>query len=432
MGDSTSYFNSWLQNSVMSIRPSFYPFLLGISLELGSIYLLIAFQIILLAITLEILLVRCLQLPVLVGSIIVLGISITTTMAWFANMLMSDIFFGIGGICFFILAFYAGKLSTLEKYAVAAMLSLSMLTHIAMPVLMFSVAMLYLLIGLVIMQRPLIRIMAVLATASLLAWSCYSSINMIYGNTFTSSTGFYKFIASRLAGEGLIGPKEVEYLARDAPEKIEKLKGQFETIQGTVTPNYQRIQVFSHSPDSPFADWEEDKRLMGFKEMVKMTLKTKPLASVVAELEGAIRLWTCPTIPDFVGTDGVILGAFLEKPFPGYFNTFLRSRQARGQLNLGCWNSLIGFTYYLGLLTLGIGLVSSVLLAGGWRNRQNVKVDPALVFAIFIVILLLVHSVIIYFLSGDFPRYQARMSWLVSLAALCLAGALLTRKRVRR
>lgn len=427
MGDSITYFKSWMDNSVMTIRPSFYPFFLGILMSMGTIYFVILFQILLTSMTLEILLIRCLKLSFLISSVIAVLLSITTTIAWWATMLMSDIFFGISGICFFILAFCNEELRVLERYGVIVILFLSLLMHIAIPVLLFAVAILYLAID--FMRREhLNRMLIALAVLSLFSWSCFSLINRVYGNNLTPSTGLYKFIASRMAGDGLIGPEEIEYFARNAPERIEKLKEQIETIQKTVTPNYQRIQAFDYYPISPFFDWEQDRRLVDFKEIVKQTLMQKPLQNMSTVLGGSMRLWTYPGIPAYIVEEmGPQLGLFLEKPFPGYFQRFLQTRQATGSLQLSFWNSIISFCYYFSLIILVFGTAVAVCLSFWGRKRHYHQADSLLRFARFILIFLILHSIILYFLAGDFPRYQSRMSWLVGLAALGVGIALHTR-----
>jgi len=427
MGDSITYLKSWIDNSVMAIRPSFYPFFLGISMSLGSIYLVILFQILLTSITLEILLIRCLKLSFLSSNVIAVILSVTTTIAWWTNMLMSDIFFGIGGICFFMLAFCNEELNIFERYGLILILFLSLLMHIAIPVLLFAVAMVYLVAAFIRRER-LNRMLIALAVLSLFSWSCFSLINRIYGNSLTPSTGLYKFIAGRMAGEGLIGPVEIEHFARNAPERIEKLKEQLDTIQRTVTPNYQRIQVFDYYPVSPFFDWEQDRRLMDFKEIVKQTLMQKPLQNMTKVLEGSMQLWTYPEIPAYIVAEmGPQLGLFLEKPFPGYFQRFLQSRQATGALQLSFWNSIISSCYYFSLIILLLGTVVAVCLRFRERKRQYQQADSLLRFARFLLVFLILHSIIIYFLAGDFPRYQSRMSWLVVLAALCVGITLSTR-----
>jgi hypothetical protein len=423
MGDSATYIESWLEHSVMAVRPSFYPFFIGILINWRTIHLVILFQIIFIAIILEILLTRCLELAVSIA----LLIAITTTVAWWANMLMSDIFFGIAGLGFFVLAFYNGKLSVLERYSTITILLLSLLMHMVIPVLIFAVAILYLIVDF-IMRKPLNRMMLALTILALFSWSCFPLLNRVYGNSYTPSTGLYKFIAARMAGDGLISPQDMEYFARNAPERIVKLKEQMETIQRTVTPNYQRIQVVLFDPISPFLDWEQDQRVVSFKEIVKTTLRKKPLQNMSTVLAGASRLWTYPEIPTYiVEAMGPQLGLFLEKPFPEYFQRFLKTRQANGLLKLSFWNSIISFCYYFSLIILVLGTAVSVFLSFRWRKRPAHKADNLLRFARFILIFLVLHSIIIYFLAGDFPRYQSRMSWLVGLAAPGLVIALYDR-----
>jgi hypothetical protein len=427
-GDSLLYSLTAFTGRSMAFRPSCYPYLLAGAGVFQSVAPLCVFQSLLAAAALEIALRRGAGLGIVRALGVVVGLALATTLPWWTSSLMPDIFFGLAILSAGVLAF-AENLTRVDRVVLWAILVISVVEHVALPPPLLVLAVLYVGLQLCRRRRPTGTSVGILAVA-ILGFVSYPVLNALTANTFAPSDNTSKYILSRMAGDGLLDDTDIRHFTAKAPDRQAELLTRFHAMEslpaniplGYLSPQSARTGAFSHDPGSPFADWSSDGRLPSFGEMIVRNVRRKPLQNVRAVVAGMGRLLLSGDFPPFVEQ------MHPSPPLPILAhdtNGFTSSRQNHGALGVRSWNLVIVPVYWAFAAAGLAALLLSIWRRDAWQGA-------GLRVAAFVLCFTLLQAAIVYALSGDFPRYQSRMSWIVVLAGFLGSVSVVRRMRCRR
>jgi hypothetical protein len=170
-------------------------------------------------------------------------------------------------------------------------------------------------------------------------------------------------------------------------------------------------------------DWPEFNRIC--RELVLFSLRDAPRSlydHTAAAVRNTARLLLYPELSNGFETFGAdsFVAEDLRIAFPGDVAPYLRSRQARGDLEPFLKKLDLPFVAMVWLSTLAC-LVSVVC---GWQTRRE---DLLVQLAYFALVAAVANAVFMSNLSGVFGRYQARIEFLTMGAALAWIGRRLQR-----
>ncbi|HVX84217.1 MAG TPA: hypothetical protein VH253_05325 [Phycisphaerae bacterium] len=410
-GDSLLYSLTAFTGLSMAFRPSCYPYLLAAAGVFKSVTPLCIFQSLLAGVVLEIALRRAAGLRWAGAVGVLFGLGLLTTVAWWTSSLMPDIFFGLAVLSAGLLGF-AGNLTRTDRVLLWGILVISVEEHVALPPPLLLLAGLWVLLQLVRRRRPTGASLGILGVAAL-GFVSYPALNALTGHAFAPSDSSSKYILSRMAGDGLLDETDMLHFTANAPERRADLLGRFHSLStlpanvplGYLSPQSARTGAYSHDAQSPFVEWTSDPRLPSFGQMIVRNLKRRPLQNVRAVIAGTVRLMGSGGFPLFVEQ------MHPSPPMPILAHDahgFEESRQNHAALHVAGWNVLITPTYWIFSIAAAGALLSSIRYREAWK-----RVGTPL--GAFILSFDVLHAATVYALSGDFPRYQSRVSWVVVL-----------------
>jgi hypothetical protein len=261
--------------------------------------------------------------------------------------------------------------------------------------------------------------------------AAFPVLNSLAGHGYETSPETFKFIAARMLGDGTISRDQLEAELVRAPFRREPLLARYDRIRakeinpanGFVSRESTATAAFLHDPMSPLAPWKPDLWLPPLPEVIVRALQRRPVYAAAAILQGTLRLLCEPEITLYLEQPsqlGPILGRALKKPFPEDYRRYTQGAQANGNLHLHFWNALILGAYWISVL---LYLPLLVILV---RSRaENPARRAAIWIGVFMAGFVVLHAIVVYTLSGDFPRYQERMSWLIVLGAAAMVCAII-------
>ena len=349
---------------------------------------------------------------------------VLTPLAFFTGFAMPDIFAAIGALAAALLLFFPDRIGRGERWGLAVLLVFSLAvhtSHLLMAVVLVAVAGgILLMLG--VERRVVVRRLALFAALIVAA----GAANSVYGLGIRLTTGErlrnQPFLTARLLADG---PGR-DYLrhACAAGERFtlcrfaHKPLADSEDILWSDLPGTGVFMLSDFATRMALED-QEGRFVLG-------TLGYAP----VAQLGASLRNW------------GQQLGmVFVDDPVrdPAYYLTDPYWRQTNlppmiarvadcGPKHDRCRSRLTvpGSKAWHG--TAAVAAVAVALAALLWRRRGSPPLPPRLVAATaFLLAAVVVNAGVCGVLSGPFARYQARIVWLVPLAAMLLVAG---RRRV--
>lgn len=150
-------------------------------------------------------------------------------------------------------------------------------------------------------------------------------------------------------------------------------------------------------------------------QIVGETLRTHPAAVLAAMLRNTLRQAVTAGVGDTLGQDH--LAAALR---PRIAEGFPRRELAAFDAGLQAQDRLAGAVAWLAPVhAAALLLALPLLVLAGWRV-WGARDATALAFLVFVLVGVLANAAATGGLSGVFPRYQARIAWLLPVAALLL------------
>ena len=339
---------------------------------------------------------------------LVAGLSVATSLPWFAGQLMPDIFFPAAILALFVLSFHSERVSKWERLALTAIIAMAMASHMAAAGMCVAVV-----IGLWLPTRlsrfglPKLRMtFAGTAVAAGIAL-CPVSNYAITGN-FAFTPGGTSFLFGRVLEDGIVA----RYLDDTCPTPSQRLCAYKDRL-----PEDADDWLWDY--DGPFyvlGGW------IGFaaeeRAIILATLKRFPLmhaeAAVAVTFDQFISFQTEISLEDNEPTTET----FADE-LPGLYPRLMQARQQAEKLDVSSLNFL-----HVPVAALSIaGLAAALVL------RRCMKIAPEFAALAFVVLLALAaNAAVCGIFSHSVDRYQSRLVPLAPLAmALLIAGRISNR-----
>ena len=340
---------------------------------------------------------------VLLGSVGVLAA--LTSLPWVVSELMPDVFAGVFFLSAFLLAL-DGQLSLMERFALAAILMLSVSSHMSL----FPIAAIF--VGTLAVSRlagsrcpgaPPTRIMLAWLLAPVIASGLWTAgLNQYMGLGFQLSPSRSMFLLGRLFDEGLAA----DFLDQNCTHR--------HFIACRYLSNLPRNSeefLFQHPL---LNDIEGHPKEM--EEIVRGTLAAYPVRFATSSIRGTLLQLTAIRTGDEIRSYGAWEwnNSAIKQVFPGDFSAFSHSRQFRGSLI-----SLADAAAMLHTTTFWLSTVTCLLLV--WKDRME-RVNY---FLSWIIVFFIINAAVCATFSGVYDRYQSRVAWLMPLCFIAYVCRLL-------
>jgi len=339
---------------------------------------------------------------------IVVLLSLTTSLPWFAGQLMPDILFPAATLALYLLTYTHDDLARLERFALAAIIALAIPSHMAAAGLCAGVIVALWLLSFIkrmALPRPRLTMAAgAIATGILL---CPLSNAFLIGQ-FGFTPGGSSFLFGRLIEDGIVE----RYLADKCPDASLRICAYKNEI-----PDDADDWLWGDSAFYKLGGWD------GYSDeqsrIIRETLQRYPLdhlnAAATATLAQFVSFETEVSIDDNEPT----FRSFADL-IPDLVPALMSARQQDGRLNITTLNHYL----YVPVAALAIaGLVCALL----WRRRLSLTPQSA-ALCLIILLALAANAAICGVFSHPVDRYQSR---LVLLAPFAVAILIAQRARLR-
>lgn len=329
--------------------------------------------------------------------------TITTSLPWFAGQLMPDILFAAAMLALYLLAFAHDRLARWERYALAAVIAVTVPSHMAAAALCVAVtAALWLLSFIRKLSLPTPRLsFAAIAVIAGIALSLVSNLTLI--GKFGFTPGGSSFLFGRLLEDGIIE----QYLDDKCPDPSLRICAYKDEIPeladdwlwGEGTAFYK------------LGSWDGYAEEQG--RIIRDTLWLYPLdhltTAIVATFGQLISFETEVSIHDNEPTFQAVADLA-----PDLVPPMMSARQQDGRLNVEPLND----TLYVPAGALAIGAVVVALL-----SRRRLDLTPETAALCFTILLaLLANAAICGIFSHPVDRYQSRLVLLAPFVVAILAA----------
>jgi hypothetical protein len=351
--------------------------------------------------------------------LVVAALVVATGLPWYAAQALPDIFAPLLVLCLFLLGFHAHSLSRPLQavlFAIAVFGAVSHASHLGLAAGLAAVV--------TVLQaitrnggaaerpeapRPNWRWPAAIFAAALLAIVTGNFVRT--GEVFVSRAG-PAFLLGRLVQDGIVK----RLLDDTCPTSGYKLC-EFKDNLPTSADDYLWGSA------SPFL------RLGGFEgsaaeagRIIAETLRRYPWAHIASAVDNTVQQFTSFATGDGIEPQQSVLLPILSKVTPQHLDAYGAARQQNGLTTFGWLNVVHIPAGFLSLTVLGLMLATALWL----RRRDDMLYLPA-----FILAALLGNAFICGVLSNPHDRYQSRLMWVASLAAILLVLRWLGRARMQ-
>ena len=325
-----------------------------------------------------------------------------TSLPWETSLLMPDIFAGLVFLTAFLLAFNA-RLRLAERFALAAILTVSVSTHASLlPIAAAFVATL-LASALVVPKLTGSPLRGTHSAMSVFLWLIVpliasglwtASLNSKMGLGFKVSVSGNEFLLGRLFGDGLAG----DYLRENCPTR------QFVACRHLNTLPKTPEEFLFWNPLLPDLDGNEEE----ISQIVRGTLAAYPLRfawiSGKQTLRQLVTLRTGNEVRDYALNAPNSNAEVIQQVFPGDFHAFSTSRLIRGRLV-----PLTDAVAAIDTAVFWLSLIACIILA---RTHRREKLNG---FFYSALIFLILNAAVCATFAGVYDRYQSRVAWIVPL-----------------
>jgi len=346
--------------------------------------------------------------------LVVAALIVATGLPWYAAQALPDIFAPLLVLCLYLLGFHAHSLSRALQavlFAIAVFGAVSHTAHLGLAAgLAAIVAVLQAITRDEITRdgvaaarpeaaRPNWRWPAAVFAAALL--TIVTSNFVRTGEVFVSRAG-PAFLLGRLVQDGI-----VKRLLDDTCPASGYRMCEFKDKLPTSADDYLWGNA---SPFLSLGGFEGSAAEAG--RIIAESLRRYPWAHVAAAVDNTVQQFTSFATGDGIEPQHSVLLPILSKVTPQHLVAYGAARQQNGLLTFGWLNVVHIPAGYLSLAALGIMLAAAL-----WMRRR----DDMLYLPAFILAALLGNAFICGVLSNPHDRYQSRLMWIASLAAILLA-----------
>jgi hypothetical protein len=335
---------------------------------------------------------------------IVVTLTLTTSLPWFASQLMPDVLFPAGVLALYLLAF-GDRLRSIERIGLCAVIAFAVASHMALLALLLGlVAALALARLLNITKTPRLAL-APLALAGGLLLAPIS--NLLITGQFVFTPGGVSFLFGRLVEDGIV----TRYLDRHCPDPSLRIC----PYRADLSRGYDDWLWKNDTPFWKLGGWQgysgEERRI------ILATLVSDPLAHLTTAIENSLEQLV--SFRTEVATDrddnAHTLDTFREL-LPRLFPQLLAARQQAAPFNVEPLN----------YLHIPVAALSIAGLLGALIFRRRLRLTPqATTLCATVLLALAINAVVCGVFSHPADRYQSR---LVPLAPLALMVAVAGRR----
>ncbi|MCF8064416.1 MAG: hypothetical protein K9K36_04175 [Desulfarculaceae bacterium] len=446
-GDSGQYLISAQTGNLVAYRPSGYPLILLPVLWLQGLWPVLWLQ----AGATAWLLLRLLRLELKLGPwaalAAVLGVCLVTTLPWWVVTVMSDLWASLTALAAYLLLFHWPRQGRAERFALALVLLLGLVSHIsAVLILAATLGLLALLwgAGLLLGKRRLglsgAGVLSV-AAALMVGGLFFPMANLWQHQTAAPSTGAARLALARVATDGLVLDMLQERCGNPAYYQY-SLCAHMDSLQKFLSmPPMKNPTDYCPCSQEGYVNWAlnfakgaplhaayVDEGATDAGRVVWDSLLYHPWGHAAAVMEGTWDIYGNAVLSPFINGKPS-MGWVFKSFFPSdNFEAFKNTRVYKGTLRLEFFNR-----YLLPLVWLGaaVSLASLLLLLLGqslWARLPKVYGQWARLAA-FCLLYTLSNAFIMYAAVGDHTRYQSRCSWLVAMQPVLLLVMALFRRR---
>ena len=320
---------------------------------------------------------------------IVVLLTATTSLPWFAGQLMPDILFAAATLALYLLCYAHGRLVRTERFALAAIIAIAIPSHMAAAGLMIGVTAALWLMSFVkpfALPAPRLTFAAGAVVAGLLL--CLVS-NLALIGKFGFTPGGSSFLFGRLLEDGMID----RYIEDKCPDPALRICEYADEI-----PEQADDWLWGNSAFYKLGGWDGYTEEQG--RIIRETLLLYPLehliTAFVATYEQLISFETEVSIDDNEPT----FLTFAEL-VPDVVPAMMAARQQNGQLKVAPLNP----TLYVPVGALAVAAVAAALL---FRRRLGLTPETA-ALCVTLLLALLANAAICGIFSHPVDRYQSRL-----------------------
>jgi hypothetical protein len=341
-------------------------------------------------------------------TVVILTLGCFSSMGWYASLVTPDVFSSYLPLSIFLLLFgQLKKFTRVLLYLLVVFIITMHFSHLAI-----AAGLVMLAVSLKKHWKIQFQSIGLIAASCLMGHQiiCFSNYSE-YG-TYTFSRSSYVFLMGRLSETGILKA----YLSQNCDEPKSNLCDHIDGLPKSAAE-------FIWDPNSPFAengpDWSE--RNSEYQTIV-MDIVTSPIywpslfyQSMVASIKQMTRI----RIGSGIGSYGDDSAPFnvLSRRIPNELNEYLQSREYFNTLPLATVNLIDGLLLFL-----------SVVLLVNWSTHASLSIELK-AFIILIAVSYILNAFVTGSLANVYDRLQARMTWLIILAAITTGYVLFNQVR---
>jgi hypothetical protein len=343
---------------------------------------------------------------------VVVFLAIGTALPWYVGQLMPDIFFPIAALAIYLLAFRTQELRSFERAGLAAVIVLTIPTHMALLALCLG-----LIIVLLLLRRvaPLARLLAIPPPRVMAAGMAVAAgivlcplANFAVAGKFAFTPGGESFLFGRLLEDGIVQ----RYLKEHCPDPTLKLCAYADTLPNDADDWLWANDTLFYKLGGWQGLGEEERRIIGRTlvsypgEHIATAIRAVFWQLVLFRTDVTTNPWhNAPTVWVF------------ERLTPDLLPRFRAARQQAEPFDL----TPINFLHVPVAALAMAGLAAALVL----RRRLQIS-PPAAALCATVLTVFVINAVICGIFSHPGDRYQSR---LIPLAPLALVILVLGRRR---
>jgi hypothetical protein len=321
------------------------------------------------------------------------ALAMLTSLPWVVSLLMPDVFAGVVFLSAFLLVF-AGKLRLIQRTSLAAILMISVSTH--MSLLPISILFAAAAVALKFFMEPraefsLKPVLAWLLVPVILSAITTAALNRELGLGFRVSPSRNDFVLARLFGDGLAR----DFLQKNCPAPQFAVSCKYVSNLPTTQEDFLfRGLMYRDLIQHP----DEMDRI------VRGTLLAHPVKFVASSARETLHQLIVFRTGDEIRTYGAWRWNYqaVQQVFPAEFSAFQNCKEITGRLI-----PLANFAGALDSKIFWLSTLACIILA--WTDRFE-RINKLFYAAI---LFLVINAAICASLSGVYDRYQSRVVWLM-------------------
>jgi hypothetical protein len=334
---------------------------------------------------------------------VVVMLTVTTSLPWFAGQLMPDILFAAAALALYLLTFANDRLTRGERWALAGVIAFAIPSHMAAAgMCIATIAALFVVSRIVrltsYLALPKLRLQFAAGAVAAGVLLCPLS-NLALVGSFAFTPGGTSFVFGRLVDDGIIA-RYLEDACPDATIQLCAYKNKMpDTADGWLwgdTPLYELGGWEAYEPEE--------------KRIIKDTLLRYPLLHIATAVEATLSQFVTFATEVSVEDNDPTFWSF-KQHIPEWLPPLMAARQQSERFNVAPLN-----TVHVPVAAFAVaGLILALLL----RRRLNIPPQAA-ALCLVILLALAANAVVCGVFSHPVDRYQSRLVLLAPFAMAVL------------